>query len=95
MSKQNADDNLAGAHLDTLAIRAGIARTQEGEHSEPIFMTSSYVFKNAAEAAATTWRPMKPEAPVTKIPGNLLFILPFFYLYRHHKLIERFAQLGY
>ena len=53
MSKQNADDNLAGAHLDTLAIRAGIARTQEGEHSEPIFMTSSYVFKNAAEAAAT------------------------------------------
>lgn len=48
----HADDPLAGAHLDTLAIRAGISRTAEGEHSEPIFATSSYVFANAAEAAA-------------------------------------------
>ena len=46
------DDPLAGAHLDTLAIRAGISRTAEGEHSEPIFATSSYVFASAAEAAA-------------------------------------------
>ena len=46
------DDPLAGAHLDTLAIRAGIARTAEGEHAEPIFATSSYVFDSAAEAAA-------------------------------------------
>ncbi len=46
------DDPLAGAHLDTLAVRAGIARTAEGEHSEPIFATSSYVFGSAAEAAA-------------------------------------------
>lgn len=46
------DDALAGADLDTLAIRAGIARTAEGEHSEPIFATSSYVFSSAAEAAA-------------------------------------------
>jgi O-succinylhomoserine sulfhydrylase len=46
------DDPLAGAHIDTLAVRAGIARTAEGEHSEPIFTTSSYVFANAAEAAA-------------------------------------------
>lgn len=38
--------------LETLAVRAGQQRTQEGEHSEPIFMTSSYVFANAAEAAA-------------------------------------------
>ena len=38
--------------IDTLAIRAGISRTHEGEHSEPIFTTSSYVFKSAAEAAA-------------------------------------------
>jgi O-succinylhomoserine sulfhydrylase len=43
---------LDGAHLDTLAIRAGIARTMEGEHSEPLFLTSSYVFDNAADAAA-------------------------------------------
>lgn len=39
-------------HLSTLAVRAGQVRTQEGEHSEPIFTTSSYVFRNAAEAAA-------------------------------------------
>ena len=38
--------------LATLAIRTGHHRTAEGEHSEPIFATSSYVFANAAEAAA-------------------------------------------
>jgi O-succinylhomoserine sulfhydrylase len=38
--------------LDTLAIRTGHRRTNEGEHSEPIFATSSYLFANAAEAAA-------------------------------------------
>jgi O-succinylhomoserine sulfhydrylase len=38
--------------LSTLAVRAGQVRTQEGEHCEPIFTTSSYVFRNAAEAAA-------------------------------------------
>ncbi|MCB1705371.1 MAG: O-succinylhomoserine sulfhydrylase [Halioglobus sp.] len=45
-------DPLAGAHLDTLAVRSGIHRTHEGEHAEPIFATSSYVFESAAEAAA-------------------------------------------
>jgi O-succinylhomoserine sulfhydrylase len=38
--------------LATLAIRAGHARTEEGEQSEPIFPTSSFVFKSAAQAAA-------------------------------------------
>jgi O-succinylhomoserine sulfhydrylase len=38
--------------FDTLAIRTGHRRTAEGEHSEPIFPTSSFVFANAAEAAA-------------------------------------------
>ena len=38
--------------LETLAVRAGQVRTAEGEHSEPIFPTSSYVFPSAAEAAA-------------------------------------------
>ncbi|WP_260292540.1 O-succinylhomoserine sulfhydrylase [Sedimenticola hydrogenitrophicus] len=38
--------------LATRAIRAGHIRTAEGEHSEPIFTTSSFVFKSAAEAAA-------------------------------------------
>lgn len=38
--------------LATLGVRAGQVRTHEGEHSEPIFTTSSYVFGNAADAAA-------------------------------------------
>lgn len=38
--------------FDTIAIRAGQHRTAEGEHAEPIFPTSSYVFASAAEAAA-------------------------------------------
>jgi O-succinylhomoserine sulfhydrylase len=36
----------------TLAVRAGQQRSLEGEHSEPIFTTSSFVFSSAAEAAA-------------------------------------------
>jgi O-succinylhomoserine sulfhydrylase len=43
---------LSNARLDTLAIRAGQVRTAEGEHSEAIFPTSSYVFESAAQAAA-------------------------------------------
>lgn len=46
------DNPLAEAELDTLAIRAGQHRSAEGEHSEALFLTSSYVFANAAEAAA-------------------------------------------
>ena len=38
--------------METLAVRSGIARTAEGEHCEPIFTTSSYVFESAAQAAA-------------------------------------------
>ena len=38
--------------LATLAVRAGQVRTPEGEHAEPIFPTSSYVFGSAREAAA-------------------------------------------
>jgi O-succinylhomoserine sulfhydrylase len=38
--------------FDTRAVRAGQHRTNEGENSEPIFATSSYVFNSAAEAAA-------------------------------------------
>ena len=43
---------LDAAALDTRAVRGGQRRTAEGEHSEPIFTTSSYVFASAAEAAA-------------------------------------------
>jgi O-succinylhomoserine sulfhydrylase len=53
MMDEDRDSNaLTGAHLDTLAIRAGIARTNEGEHAEPVFLTSSYIFDSAADAAA-------------------------------------------
>jgi O-succinylhomoserine sulfhydrylase len=38
--------------FDTLAVRAGQVRTNEGEQSEPIFPTSSFVFESAAHAAA-------------------------------------------
>jgi O-succinylhomoserine sulfhydrylase len=38
--------------FDTRAVRAGQVRTLEGEQSEPIFASSSFVFKNAAQAAA-------------------------------------------
>lgn len=37
--------------LETQAIRAGQRRSPEDEHSLPIFTTSSYIFKNAEEAA--------------------------------------------
>jgi O-succinylhomoserine sulfhydrylase len=37
--------------LDTLAVRAGIERSQFGEHSEALYLTSSFVFKSAAQAA--------------------------------------------
>ncbi len=39
--------------FSTRAVRAGQERTHEGENSEPIFPTSSYVFASAAEAAAS------------------------------------------
>lgn len=41
-----------GYSLETLAVRAGQVRSEEGEHSEAIYLTSSYVFPSAAEAAA-------------------------------------------
>jgi O-succinylhomoserine sulfhydrylase len=38
--------------FDTLAVRSGIHRTEFQEHAESLFLTSSYVFENAAQAAA-------------------------------------------
>ncbi|MBV6476344.1 MAG: O-succinylhomoserine sulfhydrylase [Rhodocyclaceae bacterium] len=37
---------------DTLAVRAGIRRSQFNEHAEALYLTSSFVFDNAAQAAA-------------------------------------------
>ncbi|GJL82711.1 MAG: O-succinylhomoserine sulfhydrylase [marine bacterium B5-7] len=47
---------------DTLAIRSGQIRGPEGEHNDPIYLTSSFVFANAAEAAARF---------VENAPGNV------------------------
>ena len=49
---QENELNLDHLELETLAIRAGHRRSQEMENSEPIFPTSSFVFENAAQAAA-------------------------------------------
>lgn len=39
-------------NFDTLAVRAGQERSQFNEHSEALYLTSSFVFENAAQAAA-------------------------------------------
>jgi len=48
MSEHDNDDY----GFDTRAVRAGQLRTQEGEQSEPIFPTVSFVANSAAQAAA-------------------------------------------
>ncbi len=42
----------AAFDLETRAVRAGFERTGYGEHSEPMFLTSSFVHTSAANAAA-------------------------------------------
>jgi O-succinylhomoserine sulfhydrylase len=42
----------SGWSFDTLAVRAGQERSQFNEHSEALYLTSSFVFENAAQAAA-------------------------------------------
>lgn len=43
---------LQEADAATLAIRDGLPRSHQGEHSEALYLTSSYVFNSAAEAAS-------------------------------------------
>ncbi len=38
--------------FETLGVRAGFESTHWGEHSEPLFLTSSYIFDSAEQAAA-------------------------------------------
>ncbi|HEY6610655.1 MAG TPA: O-succinylhomoserine sulfhydrylase [Pseudomonas sp.] len=56
------DSDLDGVGFDTLAVRAGQHRSPEGEHGEGLFMTSSYVFRSAADAAARF---------AGEVPGNV------------------------
>ena len=44
--------NMSDYRPATRAVRAGQVRSSEGEHSEPIYTTSSFVFDTAAQAAA-------------------------------------------
>jgi len=44
--------DLPAYHPDTLAVRAGIERTPFGEHGDAMYLTSSFVFDSAAQAAA-------------------------------------------
>ncbi|MEE4249721.1 MAG: O-succinylhomoserine sulfhydrylase [Alcanivoracaceae bacterium] len=49
MRKRHLPENLS---VETLAIRAAELRTDEMAHSEALFLTSSFVYENAAQAAA-------------------------------------------
>jgi O-succinylhomoserine sulfhydrylase len=49
---QIPESDLDGMSVDTLAVRAGQIRTDQLEHSSPIFPTSSFVYGSAAQAAA-------------------------------------------
>lgn len=49
MQKDDTPDNW---DIETLAVRSGIHRSQFGEHSEAMYLTSSFVFESAAQAAA-------------------------------------------
>lgn len=46
------DSDLQATGFDTLAVRAGQRRGPEAEHGEALYLTSSYVFRSAADAAA-------------------------------------------
>ncbi len=43
---------MAKNELSTQGVRAGQARTEFQEHAEALFLTSSFVFDSAAQAAA-------------------------------------------
>ncbi|MFO7528844.1 MAG: O-succinylhomoserine sulfhydrylase [Marinobacter sp.] len=49
---QIPESDLEGMSVDTLAVRAGQIRTDQLEHSDAIFPTSSFVYGSAAQAAA-------------------------------------------
>nr|VFJ58423.1 MAG: O-succinylhomoserine sulfhydrylase [Candidatus Kentron sp. DK] len=52
MKNPESPNAFAQYHLATRAVRAGQVRTPEGEHNDPIFTTSSYVFDSAEQARA-------------------------------------------
>ena len=51
MSNNTKKQLPSGLATETLAVRAGMDRTHHREHSEAMYLTSSFVFENAAQAA--------------------------------------------
>ncbi len=56
------ENNSLEWQAETLAVRAGSHHTEFGENSEAMFLTSSFVFENAAQAAARF---------CGQVPGNI------------------------
>src|SRR5438477_9375924 len=52
MTSYSSFDGRDSFDLATRAVRAGTQRSDLGEHSEALYLTSSFVFRTAAEAAA-------------------------------------------
>ena len=48
MTDKTSQDSL---HIDTLAVHVGVDRSQYGENSEALYLTSGYVQPDAATAA--------------------------------------------
>ncbi|MES2089620.1 MAG: hypothetical protein V4532_06540, partial [Pseudomonadota bacterium] len=53
----------ADVRLETLAVREGLPASAWGEHSEALFLTSSFVHPDAATAAATARRTASRSRP--------------------------------
>ncbi|MDR3322833.1 MAG: O-succinylhomoserine sulfhydrylase [Zoogloeaceae bacterium] len=52
MNSFSGTPDLQALAQETLGVRAGQERSQFGEHAEALYLTSSFVFDNAAQAAA-------------------------------------------
>lgn len=52
MNQEHQEHQTRDYDFDTLAVRAGQQRSQFNEHSEALYLTSSFVFDSAAQAAA-------------------------------------------
>jgi O-succinylhomoserine sulfhydrylase len=49
--KKRSPIDIDNLHVETLGVRAGVRRTEFNEHSEAMFLTSSFCFDSAEEAA--------------------------------------------
>ena len=49
--KKRTPPDFSQLHNETIGVRAGVRRSQFNEHAEALFMTSSFCFDSAEEAA--------------------------------------------